>query len=109
MTPIHPDAVRLEHEEIGRFGAIGAVCRAAGLNFCVTLGGSETFQPVPPLSLLQNVKEQGADAPFYYTLPCIDFNARKTFNPFCAAAKTSKRRVHLVGRAERREALLFSS
>ena len=25
LTPIHPDAVRLEHEEIGRFGAIGAV------------------------------------------------------------------------------------
>jgi hypothetical protein len=33
--------------------------RAAGLNFCVTLGGSAILAPVPWLSLLQNVKEQG--------------------------------------------------
>ena len=25
LTPIHPDAVRLDHAKIGRFGAIGAV------------------------------------------------------------------------------------
>jgi hypothetical protein len=33
-------------------------------------------------SLLQNVKEQGADAPLYYTLPCIDFNASKIIQSF---------------------------
>jgi hypothetical protein len=45
------------------FELLEASCRQAGLNFCVTLGGSATLPPIPSHSLPQNVKEQGAAAP----------------------------------------------
>ena len=82
-------------------------CRAAGLNFCVTLGGSETLQAVPPLSLLQNVKEHGASAPIYNTLSCIDFNASKTIQ-FLPGGEEIQREGPLAGRARLSDAITFS-
>jgi len=82
-------------------------CRAAGLNFCVTLGGCETLQPVPPLSLLQNVKEHGATAPLYYMLSCIDFNASNIIQ-FLPGGEQIQREGPLAGRARLSDAITFS-
>ena len=82
-------------------------CRAVGLNFCVTLGGCETLQPAPPLSLLQNVKEHGASAPIYNTLSCIDFNESKRIQ-FLPGGEKIQREGPLAGRAALRDPFTFS-
>jgi hypothetical protein len=109
-TPIESDWLRFSPIQSGwtmRRSAVSELLepsfRAAGLNFCVTLGGSETLQPVPKPSLLPNVKEQGAIAPLYYILSCIDFNESRIIHSFLRGGEKSNKRALWVGRAERRD------
>ena len=82
-------------------------CRAAGLNFCVTLGGSETLQPAPRFPCCKMSKNTALARQFITHYHVLTLMQAKEFN-FWPGGEKIQREGPLAGRAALRDPFTFS-